>query len=256
MTDSAAPASKALACVSVVKSFGERRALDRISLEVRPGEVHAVLGPSGSGKTTLLRIMNLLEVPDAGEVTFNGSPVQLVRLHPKLEGERLAARLACAMVPQKPVAFRRTVFENAAFGLRVRGVPHGTVRERVTAALAAVGLDGLSGAPARRLSGGEQQRLAFARATVLGVDFLLLDEFSANLDPRNIKILEEAARAFAAGGGGVLLVTHDVFQARRLADRASLLVDGRIVESGPKSAFFEAPVDPRTRAFIAGELAV
>lgn len=239
------------------KSFAGRPVLQGVSLAVARGEVHAVLGPSGAGKTTLLRILNLLEAADAGEVLLDGEPIGLRAARPRLDVHQRSARLRMALVPQKPVAFRATVFENAAFGLRMRGLPNAEVEARVGPALERLGIGGLSDAPARKLSGGETQRLAFARATVLPLEFLLLDEFTANLDPANVKALEQAARAAAEEQGlGVLLVTHDLFQARRIADRVSLLSGGRIVESAPKAEFFESPRDPRARAFVAGELVV
>jgi len=249
--------ARELCARGITKSYGGRKVLDAVSLTLGPGEVHAVLGPSGSGKTTLLRILNMLEAPDAGEVVFRGGRIELSSATRRLNDQQHTARLKMALVPQKPVAFRRTVFENAAFGLQVRGESGQNIEKRVREALGPLGLLGLVGAPARRLSGGEQQRLAFARASILDLDFLLLDEFTANLDPRNVKILEEAARSYARdAGAGVLLVTHDLFQARRTADRVSLLVDGSLVESAPKADFFESPRDPRTKAFVAGELAV
>lgn len=244
-----------LLCKRLTKSFGGRIVLDDVSLGVRPGEVHAVLGPSGAGKTTLLRILNILESPDSGRVTLDGEPIELPTRSARLTEVQHRARLKMALVPQKPIAFRRTVFENAAFGLRVRGFEEGEIKRRVEGELERLGIAAYAQAGARRLSGGETQRLAFARAAVLDIEFLLLDEFTANLDPRNVKVLEEAARGFAARGGGVLLVTHDLFQTRRMADRVSLLVDGQVIESAPKKTFFEAPQDPRARAFVAGELA-
>jgi len=249
------PKSAELRAQGLTKAFAERKVLDGVSIAVARGEVHAVLGPSGSGKTTLLRILNLLEAPDAGEVSLDGARVELARRHAKLNGMQHEARLKMALVPQKPVAFRRTVFENAAFGLRVRGAPEDEIERKVKEALDRLGLTALAEQQARRLSGGEQQRLAFARAAVLSLEFLMLDEFTANLDPRNVKILEEAARSYAHDMGlGVLLVTHDLFQARRTADRLTLLVDGKVVETAPKDEFFGAPRDPRTRSFVAGEL--
>ncbi|MEA2624395.1 MAG: tungstate transport system ATP-binding protein [Candidatus Binatota bacterium] len=246
-----------LAAEWITKRYGDRTVLTGVSLTIARGEIHAVLGPSGSGKTTLLRIMNLLEAPDEGTVRLDGEEIQVARAAEPLDGMRYAARLRMAMVFQKPVAFRRTVVENAALGLEIRGRPRAEIVERVSAVLQELGLARLANAPARRLSAGEQQRLAFARAAVLGVDFLLLDEFTANLDPRNVDVLERAARAYAREhGGGVLLVTHDLFQARRVADRVSLLSEGRLVESAPKTEFFESPKDPRTRGFLAGELAL
>ena len=237
-------------------SFTGRRVLEGVTLEVRRGEVHVVLGPSGAGKTTLLRILNLLAVPDAGEVRVGGDEVALRRAHGPLSEPQERARRSMVLVLQKPVVFRASVLDNALFGLRLEGLDEEAASARARAALGRLGLAGLATASARRLSGGEQQRLAFARAIVLERPFLLLDECTANLDPRNVKILEEAIAAQArASKAGVLLVTHDVFQARRLADRVTLLVDGRVVESASKASFFEAPEDPRTRAFVAGELA-
>ncbi len=251
----AAPPPLALSATEVVKAFAGRPVLSHVSLSVGRGEVHAILGPSGAGKTTLLRIVNLLEAADAGEVALDGEPIGLLRAHAPLHAAQHRARLKMALVPQKPVAFRLSVFENVAFGLRVRGVSDDEIAKRVGTALERHGIQALAQAPARRLSGGETQRLAFARATVLPLEYLLLDEFTANLDPANVKALEQAARAAAHDQGlGVLLVTHDLFQARRLADRVTLLVDGRVVESASKPEFFEAPKDPRTRAFVAGEL--
>ncbi|HKZ60743.1 MAG TPA: ATP-binding cassette domain-containing protein [Candidatus Thermoplasmatota archaeon] len=246
----------ALQATNIVKAFAGRTVLSGVSVGVGRGEVHAVLGPSGAGKTTLLRILNLLDAADGGEVALDGEPVGIARAHAPLNAAQHRARLRMALVPQKPVAFRLTVFENVAFGLRVRGIEGDEVAARVDAALSRHGIRALADAPARRLSGGETQRLAFARATVLPLEYLLLDEFTANLDPANVKALEQAARSAAHDEGlGVLLVTHDLFQARRLADRVTLLVDGRVVESASKGEFFEAPKDPRTRAFVAGELA-
>jgi tungstate transport system ATP-binding protein len=254
VTDEPRPSAE-LRAGGITKAFAGRRVLDDVSIAVARGEVHAVLGPSGSGKTTLLRILNMLEAPDAGHVSLDGARVELARPHAVLNDAQHRARLKMALVPQKPVAFRRTVFENAAFGLRVRGVPDEVIDRKVEDALERLGLSALANQQARRLSGGEQQRLAFARAAVLSLEFLLLDEFTANLDPRNVKILEEAARSYAHDMGlGVLLVTHDLFQARRTADRLTLLVEGKVVETAPKDEFFGAPRDPRTRSFVAGEL--
>ncbi len=246
-----------LSCAGVAKTLGGRRVLDGVSIEVHSGEVHALLGPSGAGKTTLLRILNMLEAPDEGTVTFNTDAIALSGPNARLTPVQSEARLKMALVPQKPIAFRTTVFENAAFGLRVRGVPKEEVPDRVRPALEKLGIAALADRPAHRLSGGETQRLAFARATVLPLEFLLLDEFTANLDPPNVKALEQAAGESAHERGlGVLFVTHDLFQARRIADRVSLLVDGRIVESAPKAEFFEAPQHARAKAFVAGELSV
>jgi len=250
-----APPAAGLEARGVTKSFRGRKVLDAVSVGVKQGEVHAVLGPSGAGKSTLLRILNLLEPLDAGGVYLDGEQIARQADAITTGAPHRKARLKMALVPQKPVAFRTTVFENAAFGLRMRGVDEPEIESRVKPALERLGLAALAGAPARTLSGGETQRLAFARATVLPLEFLLLDEFTANLDPANVKALEAAVtRSAHEAGLGVLLVTHDLFQARRIADRVSLLIEGSMAESAPKAEFFEAPKDPRARAFVAGEL--
>ena len=251
-----APAAS-LEARDLTKSFRGRKVLDGVSLSVNKGEVHAVLGPSGAGKSTLLRVLNLLEPLDGGGVFLDGEVVSAPAERITMDAAHRKARLKMALVPQKPVAFRTTVFENAAFGLRMREAEHQEVEARVRPALERLGLSALADAQARTLSGGETQRLAFARATVLPLEFLLLDEFTANLDPANVKALEAAVvRSAHEEGLGILLVTHDMFQARRIADRVSLLVDGKVAESAPKAAFFETPKDPRARAFVAGELAL
>jgi len=243
-----------LACKGVVKKFGERTVVDGVSLAAHAGTIHAVLGPSGSGKTTLLRILNLLETADAGSVSFAGAQVGLRPRQRRLDDAQRSARLKSALVLQKPVVFNTTVRENAEFGLRMRDEVPGEMASKVDAALARLGLSGLADERAWRLSGGEQQRLAFARACVLDLTVLLLDEFTANLDHANVTILEKAVRDFAAEGkAGVLLVTHDLFQARRLADEVTLLVDGAVVESAPKAEFFDSPKDERTARFVSGD---
>lgn len=251
-----APSPAGLEARALTKSFRGRKVLDGVSLTVAQGEVHAVLGPSGAGKSTLLRILNLLEPLDGGGVYLDGEQIAQAGGRITMDAPHRKARLKMAFVPQKPVAFRTSVFENAAFGLRMREVEEAEIESRVRPALGRLGLSALSDAPARTLSGGETQRLAFARATVLPIEFLLLDEFTANLDPANVKALEAAVtRSAHEEGLGVLLVTHDMFQARRIADRVSLLWDGRVIETAPRREFFESPRDARTKAFVAGELA-
>jgi tungstate transport system ATP-binding protein len=250
-----APAAAGLEAREVTKSFRGRKVLGGVSVTVRQGEVHAVLGPSGAGKSTLLRVLNLLEPLDGGGVYLDGEQVAQAGDRITMDAPHRKARLKMALVPQKPVAFRTTVFENAAFGLRMREVEETEIEARVKRALERLGLSALSDAPARTLSGGETQRLAFARATVLPLESLLLDEFTANLDPANVKALEAAVtRSAHEQGIGVMLVTHDLFQARRIADRVSLLWGGRIIETAPRADFFESPRDARTKAFVAGEL--
>ncbi|GLV49085.1 ABC transporter ATP-binding protein [Thermus sp. LT1-2-5] len=200
-------------------------------LQVHPGEILAVLGPSGSGKTTLLRLLSGLLRPERGRV----------------EGGR------SAYLPQTPPLLRRSVLENAAFGLRLRGVAKREARERARALLARVGLAEKAHQPAHLLSGGEAVRLALARTLVVEPEVLLLDEPTASLDPANAAQVE-ALLLEAAEGRGVILATHDLFQAKRLAKRVVFLYLGQVVEEGEASAFFQSPKDPRTQAFLQGRL--
>lgn len=239
-----------LALVDVHKSFGSKEVLRGVDAEVHAGEVFAIVGPSGVGKTTALRLLDLLDAPDRGQILYHGTPIETGTL------AALEQRRRMAMIMQNPVAFRATVFDNVAYGLWLRGVPDVDVRGRVFAALDFVGL--LDAAPGRadRMSGGEQQRIAFARAAVLHPEILFLDEFTANLDPANVRVLEESILRFRRETGGtIVIVTHNLFQAKRLADRVGLLLDGRFVEIGAAHTFFENPSRPETRAFLSGEMA-
>lgn len=219
----------------LVKRFAGRPALDGADLVAEPGEVTVVLGPSGSGKTTLLRILAGLLPPDAGAVQ-GGDPGRI------------------GWVGQKPLVFRATAFENVAFGLRAREAAEPEVAAAVRPVMAHLGLWELRDQAARRLSGGEQQRIAVARALVLRPALLLLDEATANLDPGNVAILEREVRRVAAEGATVVMTTHDLAQARRVADRVALLLRGRVAEEAPAKAFFEAPRTREAQAFVRGEL--
>lgn len=239
-----------LVLAGVTKAFGTKPVLRGIDLEVPAGRIHGIVGPSGAGKTTILRILDLLEAPDAGEVRFHDRPIR------PGTAEALAQRRSMAMIMQNPTVFRGSVFENVAYGLWLRGVPEEEIRGRVYGALDFVGLLDRATESALTLSGGEQQRVAFARATVLHPEVLLLDEFTANLDPANVRLLEDATRRYrATTGGTVVVVTHNLFQAKRLADRVAFLLDGRFQEVAPVKEFFEAPQRPETRAFLSGEMA-
>ncbi len=204
------------------KSYGKAEILKDINLKVEPGEVLALIGPTGSGKTTLLRIIGLLEKPTAGEIIFDGKEVTDLP-----EGERLTARRRMAMVFQKPVMFKTSVRENVSYGLKIRG--DNKTNARVEAAIEAVGLSGYESRDANTLSGGEMQRIALARALVLEPDLLLLDEPTANLDPRTAAAIDALISRFE---GTVIMATHNMLQARRLADRVAVLIEGRLTEVG------------------------
>lgn len=231
----------------ITKEYGARRVLDGINLEVRPGEILAIVGPSGSGKSTLLRLLNFLEPPTAGRIRFLEGEFNAAREMP------LAVSRRVTMVAQRPILLDRSVEANVRYPLSLR-------RRRdsagvCAAALAQVGLADLARQQARTLSGGEAQRVALARAMVIEPDALLLDEPTANLDPYNVGMIEATVQTLnRERGTTVILVTHNVFQARRLAQRVGLLLDGKLIELADVKAFFDSPNDPRTGAFVRGEM--
>lgn len=227
------------------KSYDGRAVVDLERLEVRAGEVLALVGPSGAGKSTLLRLLNFLEPPTAGTIVYRGRPFRDERVP-------LAVRREITTVFQRPSLLRGSVRRNVAYGLGLRGQRD---ERRVKEMLAQVGLGGLAKARAQRLSGGEMQRVALARALVLQPTALLLDEPTANLDPYNGALIEDLVRRQnQEQGTTVVLVTHNVFQARRLATRVGLLLSGQLIEINAAPEFFASPADPRTAAFLRGEL--
>lgn len=232
--------------IGVKKSYDGRLVLDIDALQIFQGEIIAIVGPSGSGKSTLLRILNFLEAPDEGVVTFRGRQANVKSIP-------LDLRRKITTVFQKPALIDATVRKNIEFGLRLRGKRDS--RKEVVRMLELVGMRHLSEARARSLSGGEAQRVALARAIILQPEVLLLDEPTANLDPSNVDIIERVIRQMSRDGTTtIVLVTHNIFQARRLSQRVALLLNGRCVEVNSTEAFFEFPEDPRTAAFIRGEM--
>jgi tungstate transport system ATP-binding protein len=226
------------------QTYAGRTVLDIERLDVRAGEMLGLVGPSGAGKSTLLRLLNFLETPTAGVITYAG---QLINGRAPL-----TIRRQVTTVFQRPVLQRANVWANVAYGLRLRGIPPDG---QVDQMLERVGLAQFARHQARLLSGGEMQRVALARALVLQPRVLLLDEPTANLDPYNVGLIEELIRAEnAERGTTIVLVTHNVFQARRLAGRTGLLLGGRLVELADTPTFFGAPADPRTAAFVRGEM--
>ena len=216
--------------------------LDRVGLSLDAGLPTILIGPNGSGKTTLLRVAMGLLPPSRGRVTWGG------REH--------APPARRAILFQRPAMLRRSAAGNIRYALAAAGVPRVERTARVDALLAEVGLAGLEKRPARRLSGGEQQRLALARALALDPAVLFLDEPTASLDPAATKAIEDIVRGATARGVKVVMSTHDLGQARRLAGDVVFLHRGRLMEHSPADNFFAAPRSEEARKFIAGELLV
>jgi tungstate transport system ATP-binding protein len=229
---------------SIEHRYGPRVVLDIEHLEVMRGETLAIIGPSGCGKTTLLRLLQFLERPSAGRLLFDGQQIDTA--------PQWALRRRVTTVFQRPIVLNRSVRDNLAYGLVARGVK--AYGDRIVRLLDALALAPFAHAPARTLSGGEVQRVAFGRALAFDPEVLLLDEPTANLDPRNVALIEQLIRDQKARGATIVLATHHVFQARRLADRTAFLLDGRVVEIAPTSRLFDTPTDPRTRAFLTGDM--
>ena len=232
---------------NITMQYGARTVLRIDELDICQGEILALVGPSGAGKSTLLRLLNFLETPTSGSIRFAGQEITDARAVP------LDVRRRVTTVFQRPTLLRRSVQSNVAYGLRLRG-RRDTAAE-IDATLERVGLTHLAQQPARILSGGEAQRVALARAMVIQPDALLLDEPTANLDPFNIGTIEKIVRGLnEERGTTIVLVTHNIFQARRLAHRVAFMLEGAIVELADKERFFDAPLDARTAAFVAGDM--
>lgn len=227
--------------------YGERPILNIESWKIPTGEIVALVGPSGAGKSTMLRLLNFLELPTTGNIYFQGGAVYDQTPIP------IEIRRQVTMVFQRPMLLSTSVINNVAYGLRLR---HRSDAHQVAMmALDQVGLTHLAQKPARTLSGGEAQRVALARAIVLNPRVLLLDEPTANLDPANVQLIEQTiVDLHQRCGTTIVLVTHNIFQARRIAQHATLLLEGHVVESTDVATFFDAPHDERTAAFVCGDM--
>ena len=231
---------------NVTKAYSGRTVLAIDRLDITAGELLAVVGPSGAGKSTLLRLLNFLEPPSSGCIRYRGA-VTNGRL-PELE-----VRREITTVFQRPLLLNRPVAANVAYGLRLRGQQR--VESRVAASLELVGLSQLARSRATQLSGGEAQRVALARTLIIEPRVLLLDEPTANLDPYNVNLIEQVIRRInRERATTIVLVTHNVFQARRLAHRVAFMLNGHIIEVSDVDTFFGAPRDARTAAFVRGDM--
>jgi len=220
---------------------GGRTIIDGISLEIEAGRSTIILGANGAGKSVLMRLMHGLLAPTSGRVEWSAP-------------ERAGAPRKQAMVFQRPVMLRRSARANVGYALKIAGVPKSRRATQVREALDGVGLAHLARRSARVLSGGEQQRLALARAWALHPEVLFLDEPTASLDPSATREIEAVIRAFDAAGTKIVMATHNLGQARRLGDDIVFLDRGRLVERSPVDQFFSRPQSAQAAAFIKGEL--
>lgn len=227
------------------QAYNGREVLKIREMTVERGEILALVGPSGAGKSTLLRLLNFLEAPAGGQITFDSQPVR--------DTLPLETRRRVTTVFQRPVLLKRSVIANLQYGVSLRGEKLALQTQNTW--LEKLGLAKLASQSAVKLSAGEAQRVALARALLVRPDVLLLDEPTANLDPYNVSLIEEIVREENAQRGvTVVLVTHNIFQARRLAHRTGLLLNGELIELGETNAFFSAPEREETNAFVRGEL--
>ena len=221
---------------------GATTILDRLNLTIAPGAPTLIVGPNGAGKTSLLRLCMGLDAPSSGRISWGGRT------------ERAMTRRAILF--QRPVMLRRTAAANVAYALAQAGIPHSERSVRTAALLERVGLSDLAQRPARRLSGGEQQRLALARALARDPEVLLLDEPTANLDPAATRGVEEIVLSAAQSGIKIVMASHDLGQVRRLAGEVIFLVRGEICEQGKAEDFLDSPATLEAAAFLRGDLVI
>jgi len=226
--------------------------LDDIHLTINAGAPTVIIGPNGSGKTTLLRAA--MGLPMAGQ--YGHTSNYQVAGHISYDGVVGVPPVHRAIVLQRPTMLRRGAASNIRYALRAAGQPRDNDSARIAELLALVGLAGFADRPARRMSGGEQQRLALARALARNPAVLFLDEPTASLDPAATKAIEDVIGTIAARGIKIVMSTHDLGEARRLAGEVVLLHRGRVIESADTQTFFHSPATAEARAFLAGELLI
>lgn len=230
-----------LVLADVSYAAGATRIIDDVTCQFDAGTRTVILGPNGAGKSVLLRLCHGLLTPTAGTITWRGAAA----------GDPQRRQ---AMVFQRPIMLRRSALANIAYGLKLAGLARAERKTRAQAALARVGLAALADRPARVLSGGEQQRLALARAWALEPEVLFLDEPTASLDPAAARAVEEIITAIHRGGTKIIMTTHNHGQAHRLADEILFLDRGRIVERAAADRFFRGPASKEAAAYMEGEL--
>ena len=229
---------------NIEKHYDREWMLKIPELDVFEGEIFCIVGPNGSGKSTLLRLLHFLEEVDRGEIVYQGQKI----MYPV----PLSVRRDITMVFQKPIMFTGSVRQNMSFGVALQSKVNS---EEIDELMTQLDSSHLSEASAKSLSGGEVQRVALGRALALKTGVLLLDEPVANLDPNNIALIETIIKQIQENNRTtIVLVTHNIAQAKRLADRVAFLLDGQLVEVSQVADFFRKPSDSRLKAYIQNEL--
>ncbi|MCW4035034.1 MAG: ATP-binding cassette domain-containing protein, partial [Candidatus Bathyarchaeota archaeon] len=217
---------------NVWRSFGELNALQNVNLQIKQGKITTLLGPSGSGKTTLLRIIAGLDSPTRGTLFYETKTINAT--------EQSFLRQKATLVFQKSMFFDTSVFNNVAYGLKLNDeFTKEEIQNKVTEVLQLVRLEGFEQRKAKKLSGGEQQRVSLARALALDREILLLDEPTVNLDPKNVSIIEETIqRINQEKNTTVVLATHNMFQAEAISQNVALIIDGTVKQTGTNLQIF------------------
>jgi tungstate transport system ATP-binding protein len=220
------------------------------SLEIKKGPLYAIVGPNGSGKSTLLRILGLIEQPDSGKVIYHNNEMSVS--NPR---NNTGIRRKAVLVPSRAALFNETVFNNTAYGLRLRRIGKNICEGRVMEALKAVGLAGKENINSLELSSGEAQRLALARAFAINPDILFLDEPTVSLDPDNTRLTEEIITEWRSRSDKItVMVTHSLPQAKALSDFVMFMYKGRIPEISRSINFFEKPATEMAQKFVFGKM--
>jgi tungstate transport system ATP-binding protein len=225
-----------------------QKVLSDINFKVKEGECFTIIGPNGSGKTTLLKIMSLLEPPTDGKVIYNQKDITSLTKKEKVE-----VRRNFSFVRQKPVVLNASVYDNIAYGLKVRELDSQFIEQKVNKMIKTIGLNGMENKNARSLSGGEMQRVAIAMNFVLDPDIYFLDEVSANLDPKNILLLEQFINKIKRKKKTIIMSTHDKMEAIKFADRIAVLNNGTISQIGSVNDIFTSPKDEYAAVFVGYE---
>lgn len=220
---------------------GQKTLLNNISLNITSSGILVIMGPNGAGKSLLMRCLHGLSQPDSGRILFASDEIN--QTHRKSQ----------ALIFQKPVLLKRSVRQNLEF---VRTLHKADNTVSIELALRNVGLSKLASQPANQLSGGERQRLALARALMMQPEVLFLDEACANLDPASVSNIEEVLRQACKDGQKIILITHDIAQAKRLADEVVFLHRGALCEHTPARVFFQSPKSKAARAYLDGQILV